>query len=38
MTMKADKLRAMTNEELETQEKELKAELFNLLSPQILLS
>ena len=30
MTMKADKLRAMTNEELEKQEKELKAELFNL--------
>ena len=30
MTMKADKLRAMTSEELEKQEKELKAELFNL--------
>ena len=30
MTMKADKLRAMSTEELEKQEKELKAELFNL--------
>ena len=30
MTMKADKLRSMTAEELLKQEKELKAELFNL--------